>query len=174
VIDLIKTRFNLKVNYRNYDDYKKCIIELIQHEKICSMERFVQHSSITCLEHSIYVSYISYLVCKCLGFDYNSAARGGLLHDFFLYDWHKTKPDNGLHGFTHPYTALENADRLFQLNDIEKDIIVKHMWPLTIKIPKYIESFIVVLVDKYCAFMEIFIYNSRADINRLMCKIMGY
>jgi len=41
------------------------------------------------------------------------------------------------------------------LNDTEKDIIEKHMWPLTIRLPKNKESLVVSLVDKYCSFMEI-------------------
>lgn len=119
------------------------------------MERFIQHRNTNCLEHSINVSYKSYLICRGLGLDYQSAARGGLLHDFFLYDWHITKPKNGLHGLTHPGTALKNADEKFSLNEIEKDIIEKHMWPLTLKLPKYEESFVVSFVDKRCTLREI-------------------
>jgi uncharacterized protein len=111
------------------------------------------------------------LVCRYLGLDYCSAARGGLLHDFFLYDWHITKQQKGLHGFTHPYTALKNANRFFNLNDLEKDIIVKHMWPLTIRLPKYKETLIVVLVDKYCAIMEIFGFGSRTSVFRIISEI---
>lgn len=155
MIDLIKSKLNYKENTGNFQEYKNCISDLAENETVCSMDNFVQHSNITCLQHCIYVSYISYLMCRHLGLDYRCAARGGFLHDFFLYDWHITKLNNGLHGFTHPYTALENANKLFNLNDMEKDIIVKHMWPLTIKLPKYRETFIVLLADKYCACMEI-------------------
>ncbi len=168
MINLIKSKLNLEVDFSSYEEYKRCISDLVQNEIIWSMGSFVQHSNITCLEHSIYVSYISYLICRRLNFDYCSAARGGLLHDFFLYDWHITKSSDGLHGFTHPYTALENANKSFDLNDLEKDIIVKHMWPLTVKLPKYKEAFIVSFVDKYCALMEIIKLGNRAVIYRLI------
>ncbi|MFA6941468.1 MAG: HDIG domain-containing metalloprotein [Clostridiaceae bacterium] len=168
MIDLIKSRLNLKENSENFLEYKNCISDLAENETVCSMDSFVQHSNITCLQHCIYVSYISYLMCRHLGLDYRCAARGGLLHDFFLYDWHITKLNNGLHGFTHPYTALENANKLFDLNDVEKDIIVKHMWPLTIKLPKYKETFIVVLADKYCACMEIIKLSRLVNIYSLI------
>ena len=56
----------------------------------------------------------------------------------------------------HPITALVNATHLFTLNDKEKDIIVKHMWPLTPALPKYAESFVVSTADKMCALAEIF------------------
>lgn len=125
------------------------------------MSSFIQHGKITCLEHSLYVSYCSYLICRRLGFNYRSAARGGLLHDFFLYDWHKEIPYKGLHGLKHPYVALENANKYFQLNKMEQDIISKHMWPLTIVPPRYLETLIVNIIDKYCAFMETFNIGKR-------------
>ena len=42
----------------------------------------------------------------------------------------------------------------YSLNNIEKDIIEKHMWPLTLRLPKYKESYVVLMVDKYCALFE--------------------
>jgi len=171
---LIKLKLNLKTDSSSYVEYEKCISDLIQNETVRSMEKYIQHSNVTCLEHSIYVSYSSYLICKGLGLDYQSAARGGLLHDFFLYDWHITKPQNGLHGFTHPGTALKNADEKFSLNEIEKDIIEKHMWPLTLGLPQYKESFIVSFVDKYCSLMEIGFGNSCNFKSRNLNDIDNY
>jgi uncharacterized protein len=108
-----------------------------------------------------------------MGFDYRSAARGGLLHDFFLYDWHIGKPYRGLHGFIHPYIALENANQYFCLNELEKDVIQKHMWPLTIRLPRYKETFVVLLVDKYCATKEIVNWGSRENVHKLK-EIFGF
>jgi len=136
------------------EDYASCVSDLISHDMVWSMGNYTQHVDISCLEHSFYVSYISYIVCKRLKLDYISAARGGLLHDFFLYDWHGTGL-KGMHGLKHPRIALCNANKYFDLNDIEKDIIRKHMWPLTIMPPAHIEAFVVILIDKYCTCMEI-------------------
>ncbi|NLP15148.1 MAG: HD family phosphohydrolase [Clostridium sp.] len=148
-------------------EYLNCIRDLINNRRVRRMGRYMQHGKVTCLEHSLYVSYCSYLICRRLGFDYRSAARGGLLHDFFLYDWHKKKPYKGLHGLKHPYIALKNAKKYFQLNKLEQDIISKHMWPLTIIPPRYWETLIVNILDKYCAFMETFNIGERRSINRL-------
>jgi uncharacterized protein len=155
VEDFQKSKPGSKADCMNYTDYESIISELVKNQVILSMKQFTQHSNITCLEHSIRVSYCSYRVCKYFGLDYQSAARGGLLHDFFLYDWHVKNQRKGLHGFTHPRVALENAIEHFDLNDTEKDIIEKHMWPLTIRLPKTKESLVVSLVDKYCSLLEI-------------------
>lgn len=173
MIEWIKSKLSLKPDSSNEREYEKCIKDLIQHEMVVSMKNFIQHGDINCLEHSLYVSYSSYLICRQLGLDYRSAARGGLLHDFFLYDWHIAKPYRGLHGFIHPTVALKNANRHFNLNDMEKDIIRKHMWPLTMRLPRYKETIVVLLVDKYCATMEIVNWSNRKNVYRLK-EIFGF
>ena len=40
------------------------------------------------------------------------------------------------------------------MSDLERDIIIKHMWGATIAPPKYKESYIVTFVDKYCVVKE--------------------
>ena len=167
MIEWIKSKLNLKADSSSEREYEKCIRDLIQHEMIRAMRNFVQHGDVNCLEHSLYVSYSSYMICRWLGFDYRSAARGGLLHDFFLYDWHIGKPYKGLHGFIHPHIALQNANQYFNLNDREKDIIQKHMWPLTLRLPGCKEAFVVLLADKYCASMERIKFGNIKNINRL-------
>lgn len=83
----------------------------------------------------------------------------GMLHDLFLYDWRKKRPDGkGLHAFHHPRIALENSKKIFDLNKKEEDIILKHMWPVTLAFPKYKESYIITLSDKYCALLETYKY----------------
>jgi uncharacterized protein len=53
------------------------------------------------------------------------------------------------------------------MNNIEKDIIEKHMWPLTLRLPRYKESYVVLMVDKYCAFSETLNLISKKDTNQL-------
>ena len=78
-----------------------------------------------------------------------------MLHDLYLYDWRKPRPDGkGLHAFRHPRTALNNAMKIFDLNKVEQDAILKHMWPLTIILPKYKVSYIITIADKYATFID--------------------
>lgn len=135
--------------------FEKCIGDLILIPDVKNMVKIPAHRGTNCLDHSIFVSYISFKVCRYLDLDYVAAARGGLLHDIFLYNWRKKDSHIGLHALTHPIVALKKASRLFSLTEVEKDIIVKHMWPLTIILPKYKESFIVSCADKLCATIEV-------------------
>ena len=105
------------------------------------------------LEHSINVSYTSYKIAKKLGWDAKSTARGALMHDFFYYDWRVTKFKKS-HAWVHPRLAVRNARKITNLNKVEEDIIVKHMWGATIAPPRYKEGYIVTMVDKYWAVKE--------------------
>ncbi|WP_294345320.1 phosphohydrolase [uncultured Clostridium sp.] len=151
------------LNEKEIDYYMECIEEFMNLEEYRSMSEFIQHGKVSCLEHSLSVSYYSYLISKKfhINVDARSLIRGAALHDFFLYDWHIKEGRKGWHGFRHPKIAYENAIKYFDINDIEKDIILKHMWPLTIKIPRCKEAFIVTFVDKMCSLAETFrIYPS--------------
>ena len=127
------------------------------------LKTFVQHGETTVFEHCLSVAKFSLLMAHFLertlkiDIDKDSLVRGALLHDYFLYDWHdKTVPGRRVHGFTHPGTAMRNAERDFGLNDLERDIISKHMFPVTPCPPMHRESIIVNLADKWCALCEAF------------------
>ena len=140
---------------RNTQEFDDIIRDIIENQKVQEMKKYKQHYETSTFDHCYMVSYYCYKVCKKLKLDYKSAARAGLLHDFFLYDWRIKNGRKGLHAFTHPRTAYENASKLFELNNKETDVILKHMWPVTFfAFPKYKESFILTLVDKYCALTE--------------------
>lgn len=143
----------------NNQEYQLIIQDLMSNKTVQKMDTFRQHCNTSCLDHCLHVSYHSYLICKKYNLDYVSAARAGLLHDLFLYDWREKKQDGrtGLHAFTHPKTALKNSLKLFDLNEKEKDIIKKHMWPVTLPFPRYKESYIITFVDKYCALQETYL-----------------
>ena len=64
--------------------------------------------------------------------------------------------EKGSHNFVHPQLAVENASTITELSDLEKDIILKHMFLCTTTgLPRYKESFVVTCVDKYCAISEV-------------------
>ena len=129
----------------------------IIYSKGMQMEKeFIQHGTTSVYAHSVAVACFSLYLCKKLHLKVREREliRGALLHDYFLYDWHDPDPSHRLHGFHHANTALRNAERDFELSDVEKDIIKKHMFPLNIRVPKYKESVIVCMGDKTCAVQE--------------------
>lgn len=138
-------------------EFEAAIKEVVENEEVKKMTAFNHHSHTNCFKHSLHVAFYNYKICRFFGLDAKAAARAGMLHDLFLYDWHerKVRINNTLHGFSHPYTALHNANKNFELNDKEKDIIEKHMFPLTPRFPKYKETVIIILTDKFCSVCEV-------------------
>ena len=121
------------------------------------MKTFIQHGHITTYEHVMNVVCMSYVLNKVvhLHADRRSLVMGAFLHDFYLYDWHDRSAHKRLHGFRHPVDALKNAKERFTLNRKEENIIVSHMWPLTLtRLPRCREAAIVCLSDQICASYE--------------------
>ena len=120
---------------------------------------YIQHGSTSCLLHSIAVAYYCYRLSVRFGFlklNKRELIRGALLHDYFLYDWHDPGRPHLTHGFTHPGEALREAERDFSLNWIERDVIHRHMFPLTPIPPQTREGRLVSLADKISAVLETF------------------
>ena len=117
---------------------------------------FLQHGTVSVFEHSLNVACMCVWIAMVLhlAVSYGELVRGALLHDYFLYDWHVPDPSHRLHGFTHPRCALRNAERDFSLSRVERDMIARHMFPLTPLPPRYRESRILCIADKICACQE--------------------
>lgn len=137
------------------EEFNYILKDILKNNKIQEMKNYRQHCNTTCFDHSYNVAYLTYKMSKKLKLDYKSSARGAMLHDMFLYDWRKNKKFN-FHAFKHGKIAYNNAIKEFELNDIESDMIIKHMWPITIKPPKYKEGYLLTIADKVCATKEIF------------------
>ena len=130
----------------------------------------MQHGSVSVFEHSVCVALVCLWLVHRLHLKVNQRAlvRGALLHDYFLYDWHQPHKEYGLHGFTHPSTALRNAVQDFDLNAVERNIIARHMFPLVPIPPRYRESVIVCLADKFCSLNETFSRQRYLTLVRLL------
>jgi len=154
----------MKLSKADQNRFIEIVSEIAMKPEVMEMKKFIQHGDITTFDHCLHVAYRSFYLAKKLnlGIDEKSLVYGAMLHDFFLYDWHdKTYQRKRLHGFHHPRTALQNAEKLYLLSEIERDIIIKHMWPLTLKFPKYRESYLVTISDKICSLIEIYRNQNR-------------
>lgn len=137
-------------------EFQEIIRPLIQHPTVQEMRNYRQHFQTSCYEHCYQAAYYCYKIAKKFHWDYRSVTRAAMLHDLFLYDWREKTDRHGLHAYTHGKTACQNASAIFSLSEKEKDIIIKHMWPVTLAFPKSKEGFLLTFVDKYCAIEESF------------------
>lgn len=136
--------------------------DILTSENFLRETAFRHHGAKSCFCHSVCVAYESVrLALKSKKkIDMRSLVRGALLHDYYLYDWHENDKNHKLHGYIHAKRALENAEKDFGLNDVERDIIFKHMFPLNIRFPRYRETYIVCMADKICSMKD---FNKREN-----------
>ena len=90
--------------------------------------------------------------------------RPYLLRAFYEWLLDNQLTPHHLHGFFHPGVALRNASMDVELTPIEHDIIKKHMFPLTLVPPKYLESWIVCWIDKKCSTRETLQRRCREEV----------
>ena len=137
-------------------EYYQLIADLVKLEEVQNLKLFRHHIMTNRFQHCLNVSYYNYQLCRFFRLDADSAARAGLLHDLYFYEtkqYCQEKHEKG-HCAHHPCVALENAEKLIRLNDKERDMIVNHMWPMTSELPKYAETWLITIADKYAAVLE--------------------
>lgn len=146
-----------KIVLSDEEGFYKILQDVCRDSRFCESKKYIQHGNISVYMHSIAVAYYSCWLAEHYNIKVKKKEliRGALLHDYFLYDWHKNKEEGRhLHGFTHPATALRNALEDFDLTLIEQDIIKRHMFPLIPVPPKYREGVLVSIADKICSIYE--------------------
>jgi len=149
----------MKLSMAKNNYFQKCLREVSSSDRALQMKQYVQHGNTSTYAHCQRVATFSYRISQLfhLKVDTKSLICGAFLHDFYLYDWHESSEDHRLHGFHHPAVALKNAQQDFCLNEIEKNIISSHMWPLTLtRLPRCMEAVLVCIADKLCSIGEIF------------------
>ncbi len=162
-----------------YDsELKKYAEDILNSVNFQRTKEHIQHGNMTVNEHCINVAKTSLMIKKKLHITCNQRdlVRGALLHDYFLYDWHKKdlKNPHKLHGFYHPGRALRNAKKEYVLTRRQEDIIKKHMWPLTVVPPMCREAWIVTAADKYCSLMETFrLHKGKIKTRRGILKVQN-
>lgn len=143
--------------------FLQCVGALLDSREVRSMDQWRHHFSITCYQHSLFVSYVAFRIARRLRWDYRATARAGLLHDLYLYDPADSGAHPGNQCLDHPEFALRNASALCpDLSEREKNAIVSHMFPLAVHLPRCREALVVNLADKICATMEVVhLYQTR-------------
>ena len=133
--------------------------EIIESPKYQTLKNDYHHG----LNRYIHISHVAkytYYVSKILRLDYISATRGAMLHDYFNEEEYLDKEwlDKPR---IHPFLALNNAKKIFDLNILEENIIISHMYPIGKIKPNYIESWVVTLADKGVATYEYINYKFK-------------
>lgn len=165
------------MNKIDIEEFNYLIKDIDESEVFQKTKDIIHHNS-NRYDHCKRVAYLSYVVSKKLHLNYEEATRAGLLHDFFLVDnkdiTFKEKMGTLVN---HPKYALAFSEKYFHLSDLERDIIVTHMFPIApTRVPKYAESWLVDLIDDYVAIKEEYEAKKKQAIsftNYLLAFMLG-
>lgn len=145
---------------QTYREMYEILSSIQSDSNVQRMKTYIQHGRISTYEHCENVAKLSYKIDKTFSLhsDLHVLLPGAMLHDFYLYDWHK--PDNGdhpLHGFSHAKAACINAKKYCHIDDKTNHVIYCHMWPLNPeRLPMSREAWIVCFADKAMSLYETF------------------
>ncbi len=149
--------------------YKEIVKDILRNNDFKKLYN-IEHHGISRYEHLNKIAYYSYKIAKKLNMDYRSVTRGALLHDFYLDGNERSSKDKFTDTFIHPKKALDTSSKTFVLNEIEKNIIISHMFPIYPALPKYKESVLVNIVDKVIGCKEMIMeyhYKFKYNFNYL-------
>ena len=132
------------IKNKNYNDI---VLDILNHDEFNKLKD-IEHHGLNRFDHSVRVSYVSYKVARLLKLDTTKVTRAALLHDFFFEDnKNKSSKEKNSNMKNHPKIAACNADKHFGISELERDIIETHMFPITFKAPRYLESWLVDFID---------------------------
>lgn len=105
-------------------EFENLVSDILENEYFLETKKDIHHGT-SKYEHSIRVAKLSYNLSKIFKVDRKATARAGLLHDFF-FGTRKEKPENSY--LRHPVTASLNAQKYFNVSELESEAIKTHMF----------------------------------------------
>ncbi len=144
------------------DEYIKLTGDLLGNEYVNGMKQYRHHQDTNTHFHSVYVSYRVMKMCEALEIiNTREIVRAALLHDFYLYQWYTEKHEE-YHIWYHPKEAVKNINKHFgKMSDYQQNMILSHMFPTCVELPKSKGAWILTLCDKRCA-LEDYITHSKS------------
>ncbi len=150
-------------------DFNLIVNDILKNDKFINL-KYERHHGISRMDHSLHVARITFLACKKMHVEkIEEVTRAALLHDFFV-----SSEINKRAFIAHPELALKNACTEFALNDMQKNIIESHMFPVSVKMPKCKESFLVSLIDKIVSVYEMMKYKIPIELGAILLFVINF
>ena len=157
----------MKVNFEV--EFNNIISDILKNNEFIEL-KYENHHGISRMRHSLNVAKLTFKMCKVFNIkSIKETTRAALLHDFF-----KSCDIKKIPFLEHPILADKNAKRIFDINDLQSNIIKSHMFPMCKVLPKHKESFIVSLADKIVALKECTRYKVPLSLGTAMLFLFNF
>lgn len=154
----------MKLTDERKESLEKTYQHYLHHEAILKMKEIPAHIGSNVYIHTFKVvkAVMKKAVKSHKNLDLENLLVAAIFHDYYLYDWRKTKERPHPHGKYHPGIAANNAKRDFNISEESQRMIKTHMWPFNFfSPPKGKEARILCNVDTWVALKECFVSRKR-------------
>ena len=136
-------------------------------EEVLNSERFLSawdiphHGNVSVAMHSMHVAKESCRIAAWLRrhgvkISDEDAVRSSLLHDIGMTERRVFSSPSWKKAYTHPDRGSEIAEKEYHANEIQKDAIQRHMWPICVIPPSHVAGWVVLAADKISSMKELF------------------
>ena len=153
-------------------DFEYTCEDILNNSRFKSLNKELHHG-ITRYQHSMHVAKTTYFLLDLFkSKNISDVTKAALLHDF--YNDKEIEKYNIVERLNvHPSVPLKNAKENFEINSIQEDIIVNHMFPSTKKLPKTKYGWLVSFVDKGVAVYEMAHYKAVMQLGILLLFVFN-
>lgn len=128
-------------------------------EEVLNSDRFLSawdiphHGNVSVAMHSLHVAKESCRIADWLQrhgvkISDEDAVRSSLLHDIGMTERRVFSSPSWRKAYTHPDRGTEIAEKEYHANEIQKDAIQRHMWPICVIPPSHVAGWVVLALDK--------------------------
>ena len=155
---------NLQKEKKYIDIFVNLTGDLLCDELVESMKNYHHHKEINTHYHSLFVAYSVMKLCERLQvINEREIVRAALLHDFYLYEWFTEKHEE-YHIWYHPKESVKNIEAHFgKLTPMQKNMVLSHMFPTYVELPKSLGAWMLTFCDKRCAIEDYFKLSTRFE-----------
>lgn len=146
------------MSLEKYQEFHEIVKDILENDSFQALDQELHHG-ISRYMHSVRVAKMTYQVAKKLNWDYEKVTRAALLHDFF-FNSQMEECNAAQAWYRHPEIALSNSLKYFELDEVQKNTVVSHMFPSCKVMPKYKEGWLLTFVDKWIAFYEMYRFKT--------------
>lgn len=120
-------------------------------------------------EHSLQVAAVSLRICDYLekrGISVNRdvIVKAALMHDLGMVGRYQRYRNNYECGKRHPEESVKEAKKIYpDLDPLTEEVILGHMWPLSVHPPRSREGVIICIADKWGSMTDLMPFAQRWD-----------
>ena len=154
----------MKITEERKENLEKTYQFYLHHEAILKMKEIHTHIGSNCYMHTFKVvkGVMKKAIKSHKELDLENLLIAAIFHDYYLYDWRKTKERPHPHGKYHPGIASNNAKRDFNISKEAQRLIKSHMWPFNFfNPPKGREAWLLCNVDTWVALKECLVSRKK-------------